>query len=472
MFRSATEQHQAGTALPGCADPAVRGARVVVVGAGIGGLAAAFRLRQAGCAVTVLERSGPDRVGGRMAGVLRGGWDMDLGAPLLARRYHRMLALAAEAGLADDILEASDVMGTVQAGRVHRGRTGTPARLLTGGLTGALPVRDRLLLARDLVRLRSALHPDDMSLMAAYDGESLSRYARRRGLSPATLDAFLEPLNCTLTLAEPEDAAAAGAFVFLAFLLFGQGLFTFRGGSGALPRALARKVGVTHSAEVTSVEPTPSGARITWRPTGRPDVTTEADAVVLAVPTDRIPDLYPHLPPDLRQLFSRTVYTPLLQTTFCLPCPTREPAVLLTASRTESPHLTSFLLQHNLHPQRVPQGRGLITAYLRGRASARFWNADDEEIADVVLAAADRLGVLPELARDTQAVYVDHLAPCVVTRSPGEYRAIAASAPRTALAPRVRLAGGELYGHSTTIGSLTSGERAAQGVLKALRAAS
>ncbi|GLW04519.1 protoporphyrinogen/coproporphyrinogen oxidase [Streptomyces lavendulae] len=456
--------------LGGTAQPSVKGARVVVVGAGIGGLTAAFRLRQAGCDVMVLERCAPERVGGRMAGVRRCGWDIDLGAPLLARRYHRMLTLAREAGLAGEILDAADVMGVVRDGRVHRGRTGTPGRLLSGCLTRHLPVRDRARLTRDLLRFGPAIHPANMSRMAAYDDESLTRYVQRRRLAPPTLDTFLDPLNCTLTLAEPEDSAAAGAFVFLSFLLFGQGLFTFRSGSGALPRALARSVAVTHHAEVTSVESTPSGVTITWTLPGRPERTTETDAVVLAVPTDRLPHLYPQLPSDLKELFGRTAYARLIQTAFCLPGSTGERSVLLAAPRTESPHVTSFVLQHNLHPQRLCADRGLATAYLRGRASAQLWDADDTKITGVVLAAADRLGVLPELARDTRAVYIDRLAPCVVTRSPGEYRAIAAATPRTFVDTRIQLAGGELYGHSTTIGSLTSGEHAAQGVLSALRA--
>ena len=45
----------------------------IVVGAGIAGLNAAFRLRQAGMGVTVLEKA--DRVGGRMLTVERDGWD-------------------------------------------------------------------------------------------------------------------------------------------------------------------------------------------------------------------------------------------------------------------------------------------------------------------------------------------------------------------------------------------------------------
>ncbi len=63
--------------------------RVVVVGAGLGGLAAAIRLATAGVAVTVLERA--DRPGGRAGRLSRDGFEFDTGPSVLT-----MPALVAE----------------------------------------------------------------------------------------------------------------------------------------------------------------------------------------------------------------------------------------------------------------------------------------------------------------------------------------------------------------------------------------
>jgi phytoene desaturase len=63
---------QSGSSSPG---------RVVVVGAGLGGLAAALRLRAAGVEVTVLERA--DQVGGRASRMERDGFAFDLGPSVL-----------------------------------------------------------------------------------------------------------------------------------------------------------------------------------------------------------------------------------------------------------------------------------------------------------------------------------------------------------------------------------------------------
>ena len=62
--------------------------RVVIIGAGPGGLAAAILLSHAGCQVTVLERQG--RVGGRTASIRAQGFRFDTGATFFL--YPRVLA--------------------------------------------------------------------------------------------------------------------------------------------------------------------------------------------------------------------------------------------------------------------------------------------------------------------------------------------------------------------------------------------
>ncbi|MFC5634830.1 protoporphyrinogen oxidase [Streptomyces bullii] len=72
---------------------------VVVIGAGIAGLAAAHRLLERGARVTVMEAS--DRVGGKLLPGEIAGARVDLGAESLLARRPEAVALAREAGLAD-----------------------------------------------------------------------------------------------------------------------------------------------------------------------------------------------------------------------------------------------------------------------------------------------------------------------------------------------------------------------------------
>src|ERR1700683_215075 len=70
--------------------------KVIVVGAGMAGLAAAYRLRQAGADVTVLESS--DRVGGRVRTNSRDGYLIERGAQLITSTYRNALGLVKEHG--------------------------------------------------------------------------------------------------------------------------------------------------------------------------------------------------------------------------------------------------------------------------------------------------------------------------------------------------------------------------------------
>lgn len=104
--------------LGGCAQmPRPIGAiddEVVVVGAGIAGLTAAWRLRQAGVRVRLFEAQG--RVGGRMLSLrnhFADGQVIELGGELIDTNHTRIRALAAELGLVlDDLLEGERAADT------------------------------------------------------------------------------------------------------------------------------------------------------------------------------------------------------------------------------------------------------------------------------------------------------------------------------------------------------------------------
>lgn len=113
--------------------------RVVVVGGGIAGLSAAFRLQEAGCDAVVLESAGPEMIGGRMATVEVSGFAVNRAATILIHSYRELIRLIAAAGLAGEVVPGSDLFGLVRDGQVRRVRLGSRRQLATGGLLTSFP---------------------------------------------------------------------------------------------------------------------------------------------------------------------------------------------------------------------------------------------------------------------------------------------------------------------------------------------
>jgi oxygen-dependent protoporphyrinogen oxidase len=152
--------------------------KAIVVGAGIAGLTAAFRLKKAGYDVTVFEST--SRIGGRMSTARRDGYIMDLAATALSRKYSQMIALAHEAGIGDKIVPSSDVVGIPLHGKIHRIRSSSPVDLLT---TRLLPWRAKLAalnLVRDARKVAKASQWHDLGAAGFADVETAAQWVRRR----------------------------------------------------------------------------------------------------------------------------------------------------------------------------------------------------------------------------------------------------------------------------------------------------
>lgn len=436
---------------------------VVVVGAGIAGLTSAFLLQRRGCKVTVLERSGPEYVGGRMASIQRDGFYLDTGASLLSRRYRAMLRLADLAGIGDQVLPSSDVVGLMRDRRVHHLRVGSLPRMAAGLLRFAPFPTDLPKLMADHVRIRRTLDWYDMSAAARHDGESVAGYAARRGLRPGTVDHLLDPLCMLASLQDVERTSSIAPFMLLNSLLGGGGLFTFAGGVGRLPRSLAAQLSVTYHAHVRQVEENSSGVSVTWQAEdGTAERTERADACVMAVPAPQALDLYAQMERPFAGFFRRVEYTGSVHVAFGLDRPTAEKAVMVNVPRAEHPALVGVILPHNTAPGRVPQGRGLVMAHFRGSWSDQHRDLPEERLIEHARAALRTVRLTPEIEDRTVMTHVLRPGQCVVFRRPGDYRELARLGKAWPSNSRVRLAGGDFFTQSSTHHSICSAAIAAR----------
>ncbi|SCK49156.1 protoporphyrinogen oxidase [Streptomyces sp. WMMB 322] len=284
--------------------------RVIVIGGGISGLAAALRLSSGGASVTVLE--GSARVGGKLlTGSVAGSVAVDLGAESMLARRPEGVDLAREAGLAESLGPPTAASAAIWS----RGEMCPMPRGHVMGVPGE-PEALRGLLSDEGV----ARAGQDVSLPPTEVGEdvAIGGYVAER-LGPEVVDRLVEPLlggvyagdayRISMRAAVPQlyEAARAGTSLLAGVrgLLqrtpaapCGSPVFTgIEGGVGRLPGAVAdacRAAGavIRTGTPVRAVrahpagEPSPPGtaAPARWTVVTGSGETLGADALVLAVP--------------------------------------------------------------------------------------------------------------------------------------------------------------------------------------------
>ncbi|WP_432101428.1 NAD(P)/FAD-dependent oxidoreductase [Streptomyces sp. WAC 04229] len=356
-------------------------ADVVVVGAGIAGLAAAHRLTSAGVTTTVLEAA--HAVGGRQATEKVDGFRLDRIGQLLSTACPELRRTPGLDGLA--LLPFAPGVLLHSEGRHHR--AGAPAGVR--GARGALhAVRALASAPRSIPAPRRTVGPPrayggpaptprvraGAPLGTAVDqarlGAALSRLASTpverllarpelpaaralaaRGVPARTVDGFLRPLLAAL-LCDP-DLTTSSRCADLALRAFAAGRLGLpEGGAEALPEHLARSLppgtvhtGVRVTSVATNAVTTAEHGVIRCRAVL---VATDARAAAALLPGLRVPDFHPVT------VVHHTTDQP----------PTTGTSLLLDADRG-GPVAHTAVVSH-VDPTRAPAGRALVSSTVLG----------------------------------------------------------------------------------------------------------
>ncbi|MFD5228903.1 protoporphyrinogen oxidase [Streptomyces qaidamensis] len=271
--------------------------QVVVIGAGIAGLAAAHRLLERGARVTVLEASG--RVGGKLLPGEVAGARVDLGAESMLARRPEAVALAREAGLADRLQPPA----TATASLWTRGALRPFPKGHVMGVPGTASALAGVVSEEGLARIE---RDAELPRTEVGDDVAVGEYVAQR-LGREVVDRLLEPMlggvyagdayRISMRSAVPQLFQVARTHTSLtegvrelqakaaAARQTGPVFMGIRGGIGTLPLAVADSVRarggeILTRTPVTELRRTPEGG---WQVRSG-EREWPADAVVLAAP--------------------------------------------------------------------------------------------------------------------------------------------------------------------------------------------
>ncbi|MER7742354.1 protoporphyrinogen oxidase [Streptomyces sp. NPDC096538] len=369
------------------------GRHVVVVGAGIAGLAAAHRLLEHGARVTVLEAS--DRIGGKLLPGEIAGARVDLGAESLLARRPEAVGLARAVGLADRLRPPA----TASAALWTRGTLRPMPKGHVMGVPGTAAALAGVLSDEGLARIeRDAELPptelgDDVAI-GEYVAERFGREVVDRLVEPllggvyagdayrismrSAVPALFEAARAHATLTEAVRAVQAKT---AAAQQTGPVFMGVAGGVGCLPLAVAdslrsRGVRILTGTPVTELRREPADG---WRLVAGDEV-LHADAVVVAVPAPAAAGL-------LR---------------------TEAPGAAAELSAVEYASMALITLAYRRAEARLPEGSGFLVPPVEGRTikastfASRKWGWVAEENPDlaVVRTSVGRHGETEILHRD------------------------------------------------------------------------
>jgi monoamine oxidase len=446
--------------------------RVVVIGAGLAGLAAAYELMQAGVDVRLAEQS--QRPGGRVKtirGHFAGDAWVDVGGQLSGAGYANFFYYANKFGLE---LEPTPPFAARPGVLLHlNGKLHTLADLHDQPDDWPLALAEhekpvapaRLLrhylqpVAAEIATVDRVLHPD----YAHYNDLSLLEYLRQAGATPAAIGLIEQSLNYNSLATVSALSALRDAVRSLHSA--GSQTMNIKNGNSSLPEAFANELGqrIHYQAKVTSLSYSDNGAQLQID-TQRDREVWEAERVVIAIPFTALRKVAfdTPLPDARRRMVEELPYTQVAQTYVQTSRQFWQSSEPVAAVYTDGPLERLFNSS-----AKMPTGHGLLINWINGAGTAAVRGLAAEEQAEFTLRGIAK--IWPGSEKFVERTFVNnwgnsYAEGAYAHYAPGQMRRFAVAIPRPVGCLHFAGEHTELVAPGME-GALTSGRRAATEIL-------
>jgi protoporphyrinogen/coproporphyrinogen III oxidase len=361
--------------------------RALVVGSGLAGLSAGYRLHERGWQVTVFESQG--RVGGRVLSESHDGVVFDVGPVIVTDKYTEYMKLVREVGLSDRVVDCAPEMAVVKGNELHILDTRQPVRAFL--TTKLLPPRAKLRLVANALRLIRPLlgmRPYDVSNRVQYDNESIEAYIDRV-FGREINDLLIEGLARTMTTSS-RDRTSVIEFFAGAVLASGK-MQTIKGGLQLLPDRLAAQLDVHLDSPVTAVRRTERGVEVQYRNARGTLAQEQADACVIATVFRDAVEMYPPLRGPGADLLDATRNAGCVSVQLTYHRRTIKEPFLVMVPTASSQQVGTLFLANIEATDRRPAGASLITAFIPTHSDAELFSWSDDCLIEVVRDLVERL---------------------------------------------------------------------------------
>jgi len=386
--------------------------KVLVLGAGISGLTTAARLKEHGCAVSILEKG--SRCGGAIQTLERDGYKVELGPNTVQSTSQKTQEFLSRGVLKNEVVQPSE-----NAAKRFLVRYGRPIAAPASPMDG---IRSSLFSLKGKLRLAS-----EIFIPAKKDGqdESLADFAKRR-VGKEFLDYALNPMVAGVYAGDPEKLSVQHAFPKVHRLEAQHGglirgglkvrkekkargdtyktkLLSYKDGLETLPKALAQALEghLYLSSQLRSIERENKHFKAEWLDCHGSMQNGIFSHIVLCVP----PSEHPHLPlpsevSEALLPLQAILYPPLASVALGFrgdQVPHALDGFGMLIPEKEKKQVLGTLFSSSLFEGRAPQDHVLLTSFVGGMRQPELAQLPEAQLIETVRAdLRDLLGIFNE----------------------------------------------------------------------------